>query len=56
MVYPRTGALSSFEDTVPFFRIRIRGIGFQNPDPDPGDPKKTGSDRIRIQPRYVFDV
>ena len=26
-----------------FFRIRIRRFGFQNPDPDPGDPKKTGS-------------
>ena len=25
----------------PFFRIRIRRSGFKNPDPDPGDPKKT---------------
>ena len=38
------------------FRIRIRGSGFQNTDPDPGDPKKTGSDRIRILLSYVFDV
>ena len=27
----------------PFFRIRIHGSGFQNSDPDPVDPKKTGS-------------
>ena len=40
----------------PFFRIRIRGSGFKNTDPDPGDPKKTGSDRIRIRLRYDFDV
>ena len=34
----------------PFFsdpaRIRIRGSGFYNPDPDLGDPKKTGSDHL----------
>ena len=52
----------SVADPVHFFRIRIpiRGSGFLNPDPDPGDPKKTGSDRIRIRIRiplrYVLDV
>ena len=38
-----------------FFRIwiRIRRSGCKNPDQ--GDPKKTGSDRIRIRiPRYVL--
>ena len=41
---------SSVADPVHFFRIWIwiHGSGFQNPDPDPVDPKKTGSDRIRI--------
>ena len=41
----------SVADPVHFFRIRIRirGSGFKNQDPDPGDPKKTGSG-------YVFDV
>ena len=46
-------------DPVNFFRIqiRLRGSGFKNPDPDLGNPKKTGSDRIRIRiHRYVFDV
>ena len=33
----------SVADPVHFFRIRIRGSGFSNTDPDPGDPKKTGS-------------
>ena len=50
----------SVADPVHFFRIRIRGSGFKIPDtdPDPGDPKTTGSDRIRIRIllRYVFDV
>ena len=41
----------------PFFvRIRIRGSGFLNTDPDPDDPKKAGSDRIRILLRFVLDV
>ena len=26
-----------------FFSIRIRGSGFKNPDPDPGDPKRPDS-------------
>ena len=47
---------SSVTDPVHFFRIRIHRSGFQNPDPDPVDPKKTGSDRIRILLRYVFHV
>ena len=34
--------------------IRIRGFGFKNLDPDPSDPKKAGSDRIRILLRNVF--
>ena len=33
----------SVADPVHFFRIRIRGSGFLNTDPDPGEPKKTGS-------------
>ena len=43
-------------------RIQIQyfpGSGiFPDPDPDPGDPKKTGSDWIRIRSllRNVFDV
>ena len=49
---------TSVADPVHFFGIRIRGSGFLNTDPDPGDPKKTGSDRfrIRILLRYIFDV
>ena len=49
---------SSVADPVHFFRIRMRGSGFKNTDPDPEDSKKTGSDRIRIRIilRYVFDV
>ena len=43
---------SSVADLVQFFPDPV----FQNPDPDPGDPKKTGSDRIRNPLRYVFDV
>ena len=47
-------------DPFHFFRIRIHGSGFLNPDLDldQGDPKKTGSDRIWIWIlfRYVFDV
>ena len=37
--------ITSVSDPVHFFS-----------DPDPGDPKKTGSDQIRIFIRYVFDV
>ena len=49
---------NSVADPVHFFRIgiQISGSGFKNPDPDPGDPKKTGSDRIRILLRRVFYV
>ena len=47
---------SSVADPVHFFRIRIRGSGFLKTDPDPDDPKKAGSDRIRILLRYVLDV
>ena len=35
------------------------GSGSADPvlnSPDPGDPKKTGSDRIKILLRYVLDV
>ena len=50
--------LTSVAVPVLFFRIRIRihESGFSNTDPDPGDPKKTWSDRIGILLRYVFDV
>ena len=34
---------TSVADPVYIFRIRIRGPSFKNMDPDPGDPKKTGS-------------
>ena len=34
---------SSVADPVHFFWIRIHGSGFQNPDPDQVDPKKTRS-------------
>ena len=39
----------SVADLVNVFRIQIRGSGFKNTDSDPGDPKKTGSYRIRIR-------
>ena len=30
----------------PFFRIRIRGSGLKNPDPDPVDQKRPGPDPV----------
>ena len=48
---------NSVADRGHFVRIRIRG--FDKKNTDPGDPKKTGSDRtprIRILLRYVYDA
>ena len=42
--------VKSFMDNGRRKQCCVSGQFFPDPDPDPGDPKKAGSDRIRILP------